>query len=331
VPTENARVLWVDAAKGLAIALVVLAHVLGGVLARGWLDKSGPFEQVYRYIYLFHMPLFFMVSGFFFVEAARRSPIGALVSRTGATAWPYLLWDFIIRTAALPFLVPFMGSPPASIGLLDRLWPALTGELSWFLWTLYVMQVALIPLARIPTNILLIASIAACVGLAGVNVGPARTVVDHCPFLLFGAVMYPYLACPDPAGRHIRLGLCLGGFILLAGALALDWTSIKVIWLLCGLIGSLAAILLVQMLPAAHPVLARFGVASLAIYVLHPYFQGASRYVVSLAVGNSPFWQLLVPTSIALVASLIVYQLALQYRMGWLFRLRLSTKWSMPH
>ena len=197
MPTENTRVIWVDATKGLAITLVVFGHVLGGVLARGWLDKTGPFELVYRYIYLFHMPLFFAVSGFFFIEAARRSPVGALVSRTEAIAWPYLLWDCIIRTAALPFLILFMGSPPTAIGWQERIWPALTGELSWFLWSLYVMQVILIPLARFPTFILLIASIVACLGLTGTDVGPARPVVDHCAFLLFGAAIYPYLARTD--------------------------------------------------------------------------------------------------------------------------------------
>ena len=122
--------------------------------------------------------------------------------------------------------------------------------------------------------------------------------------------------------------MSLVGFSLLAGGLALDWTSNKAIWLLCGFIGALAAIWLVRALPAAHPILAQLGVASLAIYVLHPYFQGAARQIVSLLLGDAPLWQLLIPTGVALVASLIVYELALRYRMGWLFRLRPSKGWS---
>jgi uncharacterized membrane protein YcfT len=65
VSTPLKRVLWVDAAKGFAIILVVFGHVLGGMMARGWLDPEGPFRQLYNYIYLFHMPLFFMISGLF--------------------------------------------------------------------------------------------------------------------------------------------------------------------------------------------------------------------------------------------------------------------------
>jgi fucose 4-O-acetylase-like acetyltransferase len=54
------RIVWIDATKGYAITLVVFGHVLGGMMARGWL--SGAYGDaprlIYDYIYSFHMPLF---------------------------------------------------------------------------------------------------------------------------------------------------------------------------------------------------------------------------------------------------------------------------------
>lgn len=52
--TTKSRNVTFDIAKGLGIFLMVLAHA------------GGPFI---KFIYLFHMPLFFIISGYFFKES----------------------------------------------------------------------------------------------------------------------------------------------------------------------------------------------------------------------------------------------------------------------
>lgn len=60
------RLDWVDLSKAIGIILVVYGHV-----ARG-LDSAGMtfalFKSVDSIIYSFHMPLFFVLSGFFFLR-----------------------------------------------------------------------------------------------------------------------------------------------------------------------------------------------------------------------------------------------------------------------
>lgn len=51
---QNRRIEWIDSLKGFAIILVVLGHNTGGENA------------AYRFLYTFHMPLFFLISGFLF-------------------------------------------------------------------------------------------------------------------------------------------------------------------------------------------------------------------------------------------------------------------------
>lgn len=63
---QNRRIEWIDSLKGFAIILVVLGHNTGG--------ENG----AYRFLYTFHMPLFFLISGFLFsmkppLEYLRRS------------------------------------------------------------------------------------------------------------------------------------------------------------------------------------------------------------------------------------------------------------------
>ena len=53
IEIQNGRILWIDAARGIAILLVILGHCIGS------LDDPGN-----KVILSFHMPLFFFISGF---------------------------------------------------------------------------------------------------------------------------------------------------------------------------------------------------------------------------------------------------------------------------
>ena len=60
---KSERIAWIDSWKGLLIFLVVLGHVVGGI--RFYVDqrKFDLFMYAYTFIYLFHMPSFFMAAG----------------------------------------------------------------------------------------------------------------------------------------------------------------------------------------------------------------------------------------------------------------------------
>jgi acyltransferase len=60
--TNKNRIYWIDAAKSIGIFLVFYGHVLEKLYR---LDQPGIFSQ-YKFIYAFHMPFFFFISGFFF-------------------------------------------------------------------------------------------------------------------------------------------------------------------------------------------------------------------------------------------------------------------------
>lgn len=61
------RIEWLDSLKGFAIFLVVVGHVvLGYIRAETFMEYQWDLQLIYDLIYSFHMPLFFLISGFLY-------------------------------------------------------------------------------------------------------------------------------------------------------------------------------------------------------------------------------------------------------------------------
>lgn len=54
---------WLDCLKGIAIILVVLGHVLDGSTGNNLFPNDTWIKSLHTAIYIFHMPLFFCLSG----------------------------------------------------------------------------------------------------------------------------------------------------------------------------------------------------------------------------------------------------------------------------
>lgn len=80
------RLIWADALKGLLIILVVLGHAVQYVV--GEVDCG---NHLFAYIYSFHMPAFFAVSGWFAGEASYEK----IVRRIHQLLIPYVLWALL--------------------------------------------------------------------------------------------------------------------------------------------------------------------------------------------------------------------------------------------
>lgn len=111
------RIVWIDALKMIGLFLVVLGHFL----------PSGNFCKVL--IYSFHVPMFFIVSGFLdaLQGKGRRFRFRALLV-------PWIFWG------VLSYLIPYMLGHKFSYSLIDSLFPIKGFKLwnapLWFLWAL---------------------------------------------------------------------------------------------------------------------------------------------------------------------------------------------------
>lgn len=145
------RMPWVDAAKGFGIFLVVIGHSLRGVDAAGLIDPV-VFSTIDQRIYSFHMPLFFMISGLFFLpQLKKQSTHDFLWSRCFRLIYPLVLWTYIF--AGLKLTADFLAGRPVDLAHLLIL--PFPGQWHfWFLWALFLVQLLLLtakPLLAIVT------------------------------------------------------------------------------------------------------------------------------------------------------------------------------------
>ena len=86
---NNKRCEWLDCAKGLAIVLVVLGHSFQYYLYPDGFGKALP----WRIVYAFHMPFFFLLSGFSSgLSKSLKFSRDTLVKKLKRLAVPYLAW-----------------------------------------------------------------------------------------------------------------------------------------------------------------------------------------------------------------------------------------------
>lgn len=63
------RLGFVDTVKGIAIICVVIGHIANGYLNSNTASNIAVYQFIYNVIYSFHMPLFFLISGFVFAHS----------------------------------------------------------------------------------------------------------------------------------------------------------------------------------------------------------------------------------------------------------------------
>lgn len=128
---SNNRNTTIDCLKGIAIVFVVLGHIIDGnraqnVIQGQWLD------YLYNAIYLFHMPLFFLLSGMALHLSAKKSKKRWISSCLNMLIL-YLFWQIFYNTFRGVFSSVVNKSAADNI-FLELLFPS---TLYWYLITLF--------------------------------------------------------------------------------------------------------------------------------------------------------------------------------------------------
>lgn len=139
------RINWIDCAKGLGIILVVYGHVIRGLIDSGILRSSATIQFLDSWIYAFHMPLFFFLSGLF-LPRSTKTPWGIFAfGKIRTIAYPYFLWSAI--TLGLKDILGALPNRPASARDLPLiLYHPI--EQYWFLYVLFVLTLIISALLR---------------------------------------------------------------------------------------------------------------------------------------------------------------------------------------
>jgi fucose 4-O-acetylase-like acetyltransferase len=277
----NARLLSLDAARGLAIVLVVMGHVVARDPPKGnaWV------EEFKRVIYLFHMPFFMALAGITFGMTvpkfddwtALRRYIGRRIERL---LLPYLICGVAIIIGKL-IASRFVHVDNIPSGSVHDIWLLLfvpAASAAGFLWFVYVLSIFFVGVAsffqivgRYPW-LLLISSIP----LSTLQL-PSVLMLDRCveylPFFSIGVMMSTLRSRWDPINPMVGL-VTLIFFLLALGSSFLIGTPM---WL-TGTLSILAILYLVQRMPESiKQFFAKLGLSSLAIYLLNTISIGITK------------------------------------------------------
>ena len=236
---EN-RIEWIDGLKSLALFLVVWGHFLDGGVVK-------------TLIYSFHVPLFFMISGFLdaMCYKGRRLRLKALLL-------PYVVW------VVVSYLFWLCIKPP-TCSIVRSLIPidgfALWNHPLWFLWTLFWVQALSPRLSEVKAMFSL--SLSKC----------KATLLTIILFVCFVALDFALGGMNILAYRQVGLGVVfyeIGAVVVRCNVLALI-DAHKLVLLLCVPLGLVAAI-------------ANGGVSIFAWYIRNAFLLLTSATCLSLAV-----------------------------------------------
>lgn len=102
---DKERIKFLDSAKGLAICLMVFAHAIAWNLAdypsvisinSTQSDKNLVAGLLWQFIYSFHMPLFFLISGYLTSEPIKEQYFNKIFRRSKQLLIPYIASGFIM-------------------------------------------------------------------------------------------------------------------------------------------------------------------------------------------------------------------------------------------
>jgi fucose 4-O-acetylase-like acetyltransferase len=317
---NSVRSSAVDIVKGIAILLVVLGHTGQGLIHRGW--WATPHALFFEsFIYSFHMPAFFFVAGLFVVGSiAKRGSKGFTVEKLKTILYPYLFMGMI--NPLIEPLVERFRSGAHTFAWKSFFLSLADGEAGWFLFTLFVCLMIALLTVKLPHWLRFV--LAAGIGMTPAF-GPPLTDRVLREFCFVAAGMW--------VGRKIfrlenlNAAAAIAGFVAVAAfqmamiAFFGPTTRWTYIWL--GLTGTAGLFLLGRVLAGnfVGDALAWVGRASIAIFLLSAFGQGAGRELLLRVFHTREFWlQLLVPSMFAALIPAILWHRQKEWRLRWLFQ-----------
>jgi fucose 4-O-acetylase-like acetyltransferase len=323
--TRGVRSNIVDIVKGIAIILVAYGHTAQGMTHRGWwVGPGASFSHIF--VYSFHMPAFFFVAGLFVTGSiAKRGAKRFTIDKLKTILYPYLLFA-IISVVLEPLIGRFkFETKPFRwdvflVNLAD-------GQASWFLFVLFFCLMLALVTVRLPAWLRFV--VAALMGATVPLAFPGLSEVLH-EFCFLAAGMW--VGHRIYSLEQIRLSTAATGFVVLSAlqAIAVYLFGVSVlgrwIYIEAGLTGVAGLFLLAKLLEK-HWIgdgLAWVGRASLAVFLLSAFVQGATREVLLRVFHTREFWsQLLLPTLFATLLPVVSWYQQDRWHIGWLFRWRL--------
>ena len=320
------RDAWVDYAKAIGIVLVVYGHVARGLYNAGIPMNVPLYERVDSIVYSFHMPLFFFLSGIFFLHSLhRRGSLALVANKVDTILYPYILWSLIQGLTEVWLSRYTNGKVPLTEVL--ALWNPRAQF--WFLYALFLVMLTAILVYRRDTRgliqgVLALGALAYVFQASIPSAMHSDYVVKNFVFFALGVWFNTVKdrLSPQP-GRWAMAGV-IAFLIVQYGfhfGLGMRYGDKGVASLLVAIVSILAvASLCLWLARSPKPWVLALGGASMGIYVMHILAGSGARILLSRFMGVSDVWiHLIVGCLAGILLPMLVIWLMKRFGIGGLF------------
>lgn len=310
---KKQRIDWVDAGRGLAIALVVLLH------STNWLGEAGFEIDGWRFfdetIASIRLPLFFTMSGLFAVKWMTARWRDLWRSKISLFVWVFLLWS-VITTFSFMLGMNVEGAEGNYLAQLKELFwvPILPRFELWFIWALALFFIVAKLIHQLPKALQLTATgILSIVALSGFFVGNTGWVgsAKYFFFFLCGILLRDHIIRWSTTARPRTLVAAFGLWAVLAiSSTALNLAAVPGFYFICCVVGVWAGIAVSRVL-ARIPGPRYLGAQTLPVYLTHTTIILAVVWVLAYTLPMPDFAALGIVLPPLLAAAAIVISLLL--------------------
>lgn len=314
----SGRQAWIDYAKGIGIALVVLGHAnrsIGRTSGLVWPESLQTLDHV---IYSFHMPLFFALAGFASGLSRSRTWDGLKRGLVWGVIVPYVIWSVV--WVGLKSAAPGATNNPIGLSALLDIWRTPI-EHMWFLYHLLIARLLWFVIEKMRSDsfskacVVLAAFLAFVLRYSDAQWDNLAGIAESCTAFGIGLLILPQILETFALdGAKTAAGLFAAFLLVLSlGSVSPSADALRP---LAAILGAAAVIALSRSLPAPASPLLRWtaiaGEASMVIYVLHLLFGVAARIVLANTGLLSAANLLVTATLLGLAGPIAVYLFAMK-------------------
>ncbi|HBX2115230.1 acyltransferase family protein [Klebsiella aerogenes] len=330
------REVWVDYAKALGIILVVAGHVNRGLYSSGIYISKQFYTLFDSIIYSFHMPLFFFLSGLFFVTSIdKKGKKKFFIDKLDTIFYPYVLWS-LLQGGIEVILSKYTNSKTELLDVLSfLLYPRAQ---FWFLYALLMIFIVASIIYRKQTfykSLPLIIVISLAAYIFSNTIGSTL----HINYLTNNSI-YFFLGCLFPkisGGSNSKIGWKTL-LIIAALFIVLEYTFhfiLKMTYVDTGLFTFMLACTGIALIAALSMRLASLniktlemiGSLSMVIYLVHILAGSGSRIILNKVLHLQNWYiHMLAGTLIGIFVPIAIYFIAKKYNINFLFSYPRSKK-----
>ena len=292
--TTKERLNWVDYAKGIGIFLVVIGHVIRGLVNSSVLEPSSLLTFVDHWIYAFHMPLFFFISGLFVQRSLNKPFKDFILGKLCTIAYPYFIWSSI-QGIFQAIGYKYTNNP---FSLLD-IWKIFYEPLLqfWFLYTLFsiILVYGILYQLKLPPLFFFVFSIILyCCHVFNINFGLWGILYlfrSHAIYFALGSMIsvIKLTSFFTDTKLYTLLLLVFGGYLIVGLSTQLHLTENTIDIPLIAIVGISASVLLAAVLAKLNVLkfVQIWGRLSLEIFVAHSIAASLFRILIQKYFGFS--------------------------------------------